>query len=172
VTPVCLFLVTLVYLDSYKLVKLRRILAVVAVGCVVALVCYFVNQYLLGTVAVSRLLLTAIVAPIVEELCKGALIIGMIRARKIGFLADAAIQGFAIGTGFALVENLYYLVALPDSAIVLWLIRGFGTAVMHGGTTALFAIISKGLTQSLDRPKPRSFAPGLLLATSRSRSSD
>lgn len=164
VAPVCMFLVTLVYLDSYKLVKLRRILGVVLVGCCVALVCYVANRALLEYVNVSRELLTGVVAPIVEELLKGALIVGMIRARKIGFLADAAIQGFAIGTGFALVENIYYFGALPDAAVVLWLIRGFGTAIMHGGTTALFAIISKGLTQSLDRPKVRSFLPGLLLA--------
>lgn len=164
VAPVSLFLVTLVYLDSYKLVKFRRILGVVVVGSVVALVCYALNRLLLEAAGVPRELLTGFLAPVIEECCKAALIVVMIRARRIGFLADAAIQGFAIGTGFALLENLYYLAALPDSAVVLWLIRGFGTAIMHGGTTALFAIISKGLTQSLDRPKLRSFLPGLALA--------
>ncbi|MFA6957171.1 MAG: PrsW family glutamic-type intramembrane protease [Thermoanaerobaculia bacterium] len=164
VAPVVLFLVTLVYLDSYKLVKLRRILLVVLVGGLAALACYAVNRYLLDGLAVSRKLLTGIAAPIVEESFKAALIFAMIRARRIGFLADAAIQGFAVGTGFALVENFYYLAALPDSSVVLWLIRGFGTAIMHGGTTALFAIISKGLTQSLDRPRIKSFLPGLALA--------
>jgi len=164
VAPVVLFLVTLVYLDSYKLVKLRRILLVVLVGGLAALACYVVNRFLLDRIAVPRALLTGLAAPIVEESFKAALIFAMIRARRIGFLADAAIQGFAVGTGFALVENFYYLAALPDSTVVLWLIRGFGTAIMHGGTTALFAIISKGLTQSLDRPKIKSFLPGLALA--------
>jgi RsiW-degrading membrane proteinase PrsW (M82 family) len=164
VAPVLLFLVTLVYLDSYKLVKFRRILGVVLVGCGVAVACYVVNRLLLEAFGMPRAIVTGLGAPVVEECFKGALIVAMIRARRIGFLADAAIQGFGIGAGFALVENLYYLYALPDSAVVLWLIRGFGTAIMHGGTTALFAIISKGLTQSLDRPRVTSFVPGLLLA--------
>ena len=164
VTPVCLFLITLVYLDSYKLVKLRRVLGMVLVGGVVAGACYLANRELLENTELPAELVSGLAAPIIEELLKAALIIVMIRNRRIGFLADAAIQGFAIGTGFALVENLYYLSALPDSAVVLWLIRGFGTAIMHGGTTALFAIISKGMSESLSRPKLRSFLPGLSLA--------
>lgn len=101
------------------------------------------------------MVLGRLVAPVIEELLKGALIIVLIRGGRVGFLVDATIQGFAIGAGFALVENLYYLGALPDSSLGLWLIRGFGTAIMHGGTTAIFAIFSKGLTQSLSKPPRR-----------------
>ena len=54
---------------------------------------------------------------------------------------DAAIFGFAVGTGFALVENLLYLHQSPDAALGVWIVRGFGTAIMHGGTTALFAVM-------------------------------
>jgi protease PrsW len=162
--PVSLFLVALVYLDSYKLVRLRRILLVAAYGCLMALVAYGVNVFLLQLIEIPRVVLGRLFAPMIEELLKGALIIVLIRGRRVGFLVDATIQGFAIGAGFALVENLYYLGALPDSSLGLWLIRGFGTAIMHGGTTAIFAIFSKGLTQSLSKPKLRSFVPGFLLA--------
>jgi protease PrsW len=162
--PVSLFLVALVYLDSYKLVRPRRILLVAGYGCLMALVAYGVNLFLLQWIEIPRMVLGRLVAPMIEELLKGALIIVLIRGRRVGFLVDATIQGFAIGAGFALVENLYYLGALPDSSLGLWLIRGFGTAIMHGGTTAIFAIFSKGLTQSLSKPKLRSFVPGFLLA--------
>lgn len=162
--PVCLFLVALVYLDSYKLVKLRRVLLMALFGCLTALAAYAINAFLLAGIELPRVLLARIAAPVLEELLKGALIVAMIRARRIGFLVDAAIQGFAIGAGFALVENLYYLGALQESSVGLWLVRGFGTAIMHGGTTAIFAIISKGMTQSLAKPRLVSFAPGLLLA--------
>jgi protease PrsW len=162
--PVCLFLVALVYLDSYKLVKLRRVVLMVLFGCLTAIIAYGVNALLLDGIELSRVLLARVAAPVIEEILKGALIVAMIRARRIGFLVDAAIQSFAIGAGFALVENVYYLGALPESTVGLWLVRGFGTAIMHGGTTAIFAIVSKGLTQSLATPRLVSFAPGLLIA--------
>ena len=68
------------------------------------------------------------------------------RTHKIGFMVDSAIYGFAVGAGFAFVENIYYLQSLENANLFLWIIRGFGTAVMHGGTTAVFAILSKTLT--------------------------
>jgi RsiW-degrading membrane proteinase PrsW (M82 family) len=61
---------------------------------------------------------------------------------RIGFLVDAAIFGFAVGTGFALAENLYYLRLAVDAGMGTWIVRGFGTALMHGGTTALFAVMA------------------------------
>ena len=152
--PVTLFLMVLVYLDSYKLVRFPRIVLLIGVGCAAAALSFAGNQF------------TPLwFAPILEELLKAAVIIVLMRARRIGFLVDAAIQSFAIGTGFALIENLYYLAALPSSSVGLWLIRGFGTAMMHGGTTAMFAVISKGANQKLDRPKLRSFIPGLAVAS-------
>jgi hypothetical protein len=83
----------------------------------------------------------------------------MMRTRRIGFLIDAAIDGFAVGTGFALAENLYYLSRLSGAPPALWVVRGFGTAVMHGGTAAIMAITAKALSE-----RKRSVAPALLIA--------
>jgi RsiW-degrading membrane proteinase PrsW (M82 family) len=58
-------------------------------------------------------------------------------------MVDAAICGFAVGAGFAILENVQLLGSLPNSNIFLWVVRGFGTAVMHGGATALFGTIAK-----------------------------
>ena len=43
--------------------------------------------------------------------------------------------------GFALFENLYYLATRPETHPVVQVIRGFGTAIMHGGATAIFAFV-------------------------------
>ena len=69
---------------------------------------------------------------------------GEIRAGRVGFLVDAAILGFATGAGFAVVENVYYLHLLGDVPLVVFAIRGLGTALMHGGTTAILAVILRG----------------------------
>lgn len=162
--PVLLFLLALRFIDSYKLVALRRIVAMVAIGCAVAIASLAVNFALLELFAVPRPLVARFAAPLLEEALKCALIIFLIRSRRIGFLVDAAIQGFAIGTGFAIVENAYYFAMLPESNVILWMVRGFGTALMHGGTTAVFAVMSKGLATGVQVPKLRAFIPGFALA--------
>jgi hypothetical protein len=56
---------------------------------------------------------------------------------------DAAIIGFAIGSGFALVENVEYLHGLVRPQMGIWIARGFGTAFMHASTTAIVALMAK-----------------------------
>ena len=56
-------------------------------------------------------------------------------ANRIGYKLDAVIFGFAIGAGFSVVENIFYLVRFPSSPPPVWMVRGLGTAVMHGTTT-------------------------------------
>ena len=54
-------------------------------------------------------------SPWIEESLKALLLVYLIRTRRVGMLVDAAIYGFAIGTGFALFENLYYLATRPET---------------------------------------------------------
>ncbi|HET7712563.1 MAG TPA: PrsW family glutamic-type intramembrane protease [Thermoanaerobaculia bacterium] len=162
--PVILFLASLVYLDSYKLVRLRTIIQLLVCGAAAALLSYFINRSLLLQAVVSEQVLRSVIAPVVEEVLKAVPLLLFMYARRIGFLVDAAIYGFAIGTGFALVENVYYLWAIEDASLVLWLVRGFGTAVMHGGTTAIAAILTKLLLQRSEGRAWWAFLPGLGVA--------
>lgn len=162
--PVCAFMTGLVALDSYKLVRLRWVLVLVVLGGVAAGAGYVLNRELLASGVVDRRLLQRLAAPALEELLKALAILVLLRARRIGFLVDAAILGFALGTGFALVENVYYLLALPDSTVALWAIRGLGTAVMHGGTTAILAMTTKALMDKRESAALRLMVPGYLLA--------
>jgi hypothetical protein len=103
-------------------------------------------------------------APVIEELLKAAYIIYLIRSSRVGFMVDAAISGFAVGAGFALVENVYYLNVYAGSHLALWALRGFGTAMMHGGATAMVGIVSSSLAGRSPTPRATVFAPGLALA--------
>ena len=162
--PVACFLGVLVALDSYKLVKLRNVLAVLAAGAAVAGVAYVINGELLERLDIGFVAYTWYVAPVLEELLKAAILVALIRARRIGFLVDAAIVGFAAGTGFAMVENLLYLKVAPDAALGVWLVRGFGTAIMHGGATAIFGVMGLAMVERSGRTGVAAFAPGFLVA--------
>lgn len=160
--PVVLFLVALVCLDSYKLVHFRTLLMALIVGCGAALLGLVLNDALISRTGMDRVVMSRYVAPPLEELLKAMWVAWVIARKRVGFLVDAAIVGFAVGTGFALIENTYYLKTLQASSVFVWIIRGLGTAVMHGGVTALFGIVAKNL---FDRGAGwLAFLPALLVA--------
>jgi RsiW-degrading membrane proteinase PrsW (M82 family) len=162
--PVLGFLAALVWLDSYKLVSVRLVVTVMVWGVLAAVACYLVNGALIPRTGLSITPYARYVAPIVEELAKGLVIVALIRTHRIGFLIDAAILGFAVGAGFALVENLQFQRMLHDAGIATWIVRGFGTAIMHGGVTATFAMMSLVSVERSRLPWPLAFVAPLALA--------
>ena len=104
------------------------------------------------------------VAPVVEESLKAAFVVWLLRRNKVGFVVDAAIHGFGIGTGFAFLENLYYLQANPGATFWSWVVRGLGTAIMHGGATSIVAMVSRALHNRSDPFRPWLVLPGLGVA--------
>ena len=164
VLPVSLFLVMLVYLDSYKLLKFPKVIKMVFLGGGAAFVAYLVNMVLLESLPLEIPSYTRYVAPIIEESIKAFLVFYLIKKNRINFLVGAAIGGFAVGSGFALVENLYFLYSLPPSTPMVWIIRGFGTAMMHGACSVIFAIITELRWDKEESWK--AFLPGLLAAIS------
>jgi RsiW-degrading membrane proteinase PrsW (M82 family) len=159
--PVFVFLATLILIDSFKLVRFRSIVQAIVVGCVVAVVCYLINSTLAGVLPLTSGSFSRYVAPLVEELLKAAYLVFLVRTRRVGFMVDSAIFGFAVGAGFAFVENIYYLQALSHEPITAWVVRGFGTAVMHGATTAIFGILGRVLADRWGDRNPAVFLPGL-----------
>jgi RsiW-degrading membrane proteinase PrsW (M82 family) len=162
--PVFAFLVALILLDSFKLVKLRLVAMLIVWGGVAAVLGLIVNRQLGIALTLDTTQLARYVAPVTEEILKSAVIILMVSRHRIAFLVDAAIIGFAIGAGFAAVENIHYMVVLEHESIALWIVRGFGTALMHGSVTAIVAILSKQLADTRGGPRAWVFLPGLALA--------
>jgi RsiW-degrading membrane proteinase PrsW (M82 family) len=162
--PVLCFLAALLYLDSYKLVKLQAVIAIAACGAIMAVAGFFLNAWLFGLLGIELTSYKRYVGPFIEELLKGLVIVALIRLNRIGFLVDAAIFGFAVGSGFAVIENLYYLEQVPDAGMGTWIVRGFGTAIMHGGATSIFAVMSLSALERMRRATLRVFVPGFALA--------
>jgi RsiW-degrading membrane proteinase PrsW (M82 family) len=162
--PVLIFLVILVYMDSYKLVNLKSVLTVIVLGGLTAFAAMYANGWLLATLDVPFKPYSRYVSPIVEESLKALVIVYLFRSNRIGFLVDSAIMGFAVGAGFALVENYQYLQIHSSASFAVWIVRGFGTAIMHGGVTAMFAIMSQTLTERQMKINLLYYLPGLAAA--------
>jgi RsiW-degrading membrane proteinase PrsW (M82 family) len=139
--PVLLFLFFLFLLDSFKLVHKETLCLAILWGIVCAGLMYFLNTFILEENRLTFEVFSRYIAPATEEIAKSLFIFLLLFRKKIGFMIDAAVYGFAIGAGFSLVENCFYFYNVPDAGLLVWIIRGFGTAFMHGGCTALIAVI-------------------------------
>jgi RsiW-degrading membrane proteinase PrsW (M82 family) len=164
ILPVLAFLVALVYLDSFKLVALRHVLRATFAGALAAVASLWLNETILHTLRPDFEFFSRYDAPLVEEFFKALYVAYLIRSKKVGFVVDAVIFAFAVGAGFALVENLYFLKNLTTDQAMVWIVRGFGTAALHAATMVIFATLSKHL---LDRKAERgwpAFLPGIVMA--------
>ena len=164
IVPVFLFLGALILLDSFKLVSLRAVVLTIVVGFAVAWLALVINTWCLSVWSGEPKHYSRYVAPMIEETLKAAYILYLIISKRVGFLVDAAIYGFAIGAGFAAIENVYFLNALNDANIILWLVRGLGTAIMHGGTTAIVGIIVQGVVERTSTHRVTAYLPALVVA--------
>lgn len=147
VVPVLAFLAVFSQLDVFDLISTKVIVLLVFVGAGVAICSLGVNSVLLDNVAISFQEFSRYVAPGIEECLKAIPIIFLFHHNRLGYKLDAGIAGFAVGAGFAMVENGWFLTHLADANLASWLVRGFGTAIMHGGTTAIFALIAHEMTE-------------------------
>ncbi len=162
--PVLIFLLILLYMDSYKLVSLRTVLWVMLTGALLPIAGYWINGYAMGLLGLDFMTYSRYAAPVIEEGMKACVMIYLFRTNRIGFLVDSAILGFAVGAGFGVVENFYYLYLAADAQIAVWVVRGFGTAIMHGGAMALFGVMAQSLTERRMKINPLLLVPGFIVA--------
>jgi hypothetical protein len=134
------------------------------VGVAAAVLSYLAFVVITGGTHVTSTMYARYIGPFVEESLKSGFLIYVIKTKRVGFTVDAAIVGFAIGAGFAIVENAYFIKALGDPRVVIWIVRGFGTAIMHGGTTAIMGIMSKDFFDKSGAKKSSVFFPALFFA--------
>ena len=138
--PVLLFLLLLLYLDSFKLIKWGLLIISALWGVSSSISTYGLNTYLLSAFHISSNDYSIFIAPVVEEGLKLLFILVLFYTSRLGFMIDAAIYGFSAGLGFALFENSFYAYSMEVISSGVWIVRGLGTAIMHGGTTSVFAI--------------------------------
>lgn len=163
ILPVLLFFGFLIYLDSFKLVKARQVVISVFFGAAMAFAALYINTWIFGNLDISSQTFSRYIAPLSEEFLKAMLLFILVKQKRIGFMIDAAIYGFAIGSGFAIVENVYYVMNNPDQQLMIWVVRGFGTAFMHGGATTVLGVMMLGAV-ARDRNPISGLLPGFLMA--------
>jgi len=169
--PVLVLLAIFVWLDAFALMSFREILFLLVLGGLGAIAAYPLSGRLLDTLPIGFSSYSRFVAPWIEEAIKAVIVILLFRFNRIGYKLDAVLSGFAIGAGFSVVENIIYLTIYPDYGAGTWLVRGLGTAVMHGTTLAILAAIAHEFAERETRETAGDykfnllwFVPGYLIA--------
>jgi RsiW-degrading membrane proteinase PrsW (M82 family) len=160
--PVLVLLAIFTWLDAFALMRLREILLLLLLGALAAGCAWPISGRMLDTLPIGFSNYSRYFAPWIEEALKAIVMIGLFRFNRIGYKLDAVVSGFAIGAGFSVVENILYLTLFPDYGIGTWLVRGLGTAVMHGTTLALLAAIAHELAERENREAAGDFHFNLL----------
>jgi RsiW-degrading membrane proteinase PrsW (M82 family) len=169
--PVLVLLGVFIWLDAFALMNAGEVALLLLCGAIGALLAWPASGRLLDTLPIGFSLYSRFVAPWIEEAIKAVIMIILFRMNRIGYKLDAVISGFAVGAGFSVVENIFYLTMYPDYGTGTWLVRGFGTAIMHGTTLAVLAAIAHELAERETREAAADFdfhlywfVPGYLVA--------
>ena len=155
--PVLVLLALFVWLDAFKLMSLGEVLLLLVLGGMAALAAYPISGRMIDTLPIGFNFYSRFIAPWIEEALKAIVVVALFRMNRVGYKLDAVVSGFAIGAGFSVVENILYLTFFPDYGVGTWLVRGLGTAVMHGTTLALLAAIAHEFAERENREAASEF---------------
>lgn len=91
----------------------------------------------------GRYAMAAVTAPVVEEVLKGAVLVGLLwfRRSELNGPTDGIIYGSMVALGFAVVENIsYYAFAPPGALALTFTVRGLVSPLLHPLCTSLMGI--------------------------------
>lgn len=137
----------------------QRVLGFAIAGIYVCLLSGEINALIFKNIFIEAEFYTENISPVIEEILKAIPIFVYVFAfkPKREFCIECAI---AIGVGFAIMENVVYMVESAENiSLVFVLFRGFGAGMMHGMATLLI-----GLGAEIVIRKKRLIIPGTLAA--------
>lgn len=104
----------------------------------------YLNLYTEGTAGgATDIITTVMVAPFVEELTKGSIILFLLWLGKVDNITDGILFGVVIGLGFAAAENVFYAEQTFDQRgeLAMWnnlWFREIHTTLLHASATAVW----------------------------------
>ena len=134
--PVGIYIAVVYLLDNFALISVKRLLVLILCGMAAALTCFGLFQVTGGILPEA---VSDYVNPVVEEAVKGIPLLLLARRKKIAFFIDSVICGAAVGGGFSILENIFYLLLGEGMGMGTILFRGLEVALIHMGCSALVA---------------------------------
>jgi RsiW-degrading membrane proteinase PrsW (M82 family) len=135
-----IFLYVIYKLDLYGTGSFRIVLICFGWGMIAFGLAYLTNTTAMNAGLISLDTLRRFFAPPAEELLKALILIYLVRRPNFTYFVDGAIYGFAIGVGFAIVENYSYVLGGSASVLGMAIGRVLSTNLMHASASGLVGI--------------------------------
>ena len=136
ILPVVIYIFIVYKIDNFSLINVKNLFLQVLCGMVAALVCFGLFQ-LTGLILSENQ--SDFFNPVLEEIIKAIPLLWLATRKKIVFFIDSVICGAAIGGGFSILENIFYLLLGNVMGIGTVLFRGLEVALIHMGCSAIIA---------------------------------
>ena len=136
-----LYLFIIYRMDYFKTGNIFFVMIAFASGLFAYGGAYLINSFISKTLHVNWPHTAQFIAPIVEETLKAIILIILVRHRKFNYFVDAAIYGFSVGIGFAIIENYQYVINNPGSSLTISITRVISTNLIHASSSALIGIL-------------------------------
>ena len=134
--PVVIYIFVVYKIDNFSLISIKNLFLQVLFGMVAALVCFGLFQ-LTGLILSENQ--SDFFNPVLEEIIKAIPLLWFATRKKIVFFIDSVICGAAVGGGFSILENIFYLLLGNEMGIGTVLFRGLEVALIHMGCSAIIA---------------------------------
>ena len=134
--PIAIYIYVVYKLDNFSLLSERRLLILVLCGMLAAVACFGLFS-LTGRFISEET--SEVVNPVLEEAVKAFPLLFLAIRKKIVFFIDSVISGAAVGGGFSILENVFYLMFGDSLGIGTMLFRGMEVALIHMGCSASIA---------------------------------
>ena len=150
--PIVVYIIVIYKIDHFALISIRRLLLLVLTGMLTALACYGLFQLTDRIISGES---ADIIHPVIEELIKSIPLLVLACRKRIVFFIDSVICGAAVGGGFSLLENIFYLVMGDGVELGTGLFRGLEVALIHMGCSAVIAAGMMMAVRQIERLRSR-----------------
>jgi len=151
VPAVALYLMSL--LDLYGTGKYETFFICMGWGATIAFgLSYTVNNVFIENIGYENV--TRFTAPIIEEIFKSIILWYFVTRPRFRYLVDGAVYGFAAGTGFAVMENFFFIQG-SDDALGVAISRVLTASLMHATASGMVGIGMGRLRRSNLRGLPK-----------------
>lgn len=128
---------TLATLEPIGIVRREIVLMSFVWGALAFVIAWGIEIYELNTGQTDTMELALANAPILEEFLKLSFLIVIYHFTLARYSGDGLVYGFAVGSGFAIMENLDYILMASDGVLSLALGRIVSAGMFHGSLAAI-----------------------------------
>ena len=150
--PVVIYIYIVYQIDNFSLMSVKRLILLILSGMLTALACFGLFQLTEPILSESQ---SDSINPIIEEMVKAIPLLFLAARKKMVFFIDSVISGAAVGGGFSILENLFYLLLGDELGVGTVLFRGLEVALVHMGCSAIVAAGLMLAVRMIERSRSR-----------------